>query len=205
MGVVDDAAPRTDAVSRRRDAQRNYDALVAAAEIEFATAGPDVPLDAVVRRAGVGRGTLYRHFADRRALAAAIYERYTLEHEAWIAEHAAEPDIALRLLARMVGIQARTRGVMVILSRDPGGHRRMRGLEDRTRALLAVALERSQAAGVVAPTVTVDDLLLVLGMVEGALVGLPFEGAPDAAERVLQLVLPALTRGPADDTLLHHA
>ncbi len=188
-----------DAPRLRRDAQRNRAALVDAAEVEFATAGPDVPLDAVVRRAGVGRGTLYRHFADRQSLAAAVYERYLGEHEAFLAEHATEPDIALRLLARMIGVQARTRGVAVIISRAADAQARTRDLEARTRASCAVALARSQDAGVVAPDVTADDLLLVLGMVEGALVGLPLERAPAAAERVLRLVLPALTAGPAGD------
>lgn len=186
-------------VTRRRDAQRNHDALVAAAEVEFATSGPDVPLDAVVRRAGVGRGTLYRHFADRVDLAAAVYERYIAEHEAYLAEHGDEPDVAVRLLARIVGVQARTRGVMVIVAREPEGRERLRSLGDRTRAVCARALERSRTAGVVAPEVTVDDVLLVLGMVEGALVGLPLDQAPAVAERVLRVVLPALTGGLAED------
>lgn len=183
--------------ARRRDAQRNYDALLAAAEIEFATGGPDVPLDAVVRRAGVGRGTLYRHFADREALAAGIYERYMAEHEEYVAAHADEPDVALRLIVRMVAVQTRARGVMGILSREPAGRQRIRGLAERTRRMFAVALELSQKAGVVPADVTADDLLLVIGMVEGALVGLPLDQAPGRAERVLSLVLPALTGGPA--------
>jgi AcrR family transcriptional regulator len=50
----------------------NYAALVAAAREVFAELGTDAPLDAIVRRAGVGRGTLYRHFPTREDLFVAI-------------------------------------------------------------------------------------------------------------------------------------
>lgn len=56
----------------RVDARRNYDALLAAADDLFATSGPDVALDEIARRAGVGNATLYRHFPDRRDLLVAV-------------------------------------------------------------------------------------------------------------------------------------
>ncbi|MFI6326376.1 TetR/AcrR family transcriptional regulator [Nonomuraea sp. NPDC050556] len=56
----------------RRDAQRNRDALVAAARQELAERGMDAPLEAVARRAGVAIGTLYRHFPERADLMDAI-------------------------------------------------------------------------------------------------------------------------------------
>jgi AcrR family transcriptional regulator len=56
----------------RADARRNYDALLAAADELFATRGPDVALDEIARRAGVGNATLYRHFPDRRDLLVAV-------------------------------------------------------------------------------------------------------------------------------------
>ncbi len=189
---------------RRKDARRNYDALVAAAEVEFATSGPDVPLDAVVRRAGVGRGTLYRHFTDRRDLATAVWERRTAEHEVWFAEHGDRPDALAALLVRMAAAQVRTRGVLVVLTRDTEpeggtGAERLRRLEDRVRTMAGTALARSQAAGRVAADLTVEDVLLVLRMVEGALAGRTIEEAPAVAERVLRLVMPAVTGGPATD------
>jgi AcrR family transcriptional regulator len=58
---------------RRADARRNHDRLLAAARQVFDEQGPDAPLDAVARRAGVGNATVYRHFADRRELALAVY------------------------------------------------------------------------------------------------------------------------------------
>jgi AcrR family transcriptional regulator len=56
----------------RADARRNYDALLAAADELFTTHGPDVALDEIARRAGVGNATLYRHFPDRRDLLVAV-------------------------------------------------------------------------------------------------------------------------------------
>ena len=56
----------------RADAQRNRDALLATARAVFARLGTDVPLEVVAQEAGVGRGTLYRHFPSREHMLAAI-------------------------------------------------------------------------------------------------------------------------------------
>lgn len=58
----------------RADAQRNRDALLAAASAAFADEGDQVPLEAIAERAGVGIGTLYRHFPSREALIVAAYQ-----------------------------------------------------------------------------------------------------------------------------------
>ena len=57
----------------RADARRNRDRLVAAARSAFVEQGPDVSLEEIARRAGVGIGTLYRHFPARDAILAAVY------------------------------------------------------------------------------------------------------------------------------------
>ena len=57
----------------RADAKRNYDKIVAAARETFAADGSATSLEAVARRAGVGIGTLYRHFPTRQALLEAVY------------------------------------------------------------------------------------------------------------------------------------
>ncbi len=59
----------------RADAARNRERLVEAAKAGFAQAGPDVSLDEIARRAGVGIGTLYRHFPTRGAIVEAVYRR----------------------------------------------------------------------------------------------------------------------------------
>jgi AcrR family transcriptional regulator len=83
----------------RADAQRNIDALLAAAEQEFATQGVDASVRAVAARAGVGTATLYRHFPKRSDLITAVFRR---EVDACVAEApkltaANDPDIALEL------------------------------------------------------------------------------------------------------------
>lgn len=65
-----------DAAARplRADAQRNYDAILAAARAVFRQAGADAPMEDVARAAGVGQGTLYRRFPTREHLFAAILQ-----------------------------------------------------------------------------------------------------------------------------------
>ncbi|HXA12198.1 MAG TPA: helix-turn-helix domain-containing protein [Mycobacterium sp.] len=58
----------------RRDVLRNRQRVVAAARAAFAEDGPDVSLEEIARRAGVGATTLYRHFADRDDLVEAVLE-----------------------------------------------------------------------------------------------------------------------------------
>jgi AcrR family transcriptional regulator len=73
MGVVDSASQ--EAPAKRADARRNYDRLLAAAAAAFAEHGADdVSLEEIARRAGVGIGTLYRHFPNRQALLEAVYK-----------------------------------------------------------------------------------------------------------------------------------
>ena len=60
--------PRTDAV-------RNRERVLEAANMVFGAGGPDASLEAVARTAGVGIGTLYRHFPTREALFEAVYRR----------------------------------------------------------------------------------------------------------------------------------
>src|SRR5918992_1701366 len=59
----------------RADAQRNREKLLAAATEAFAEQGEDVALETVAARAGVGIGTLYRHFPNRDALVVAAYQQ----------------------------------------------------------------------------------------------------------------------------------
>jgi AcrR family transcriptional regulator len=66
------SVPASTAKRLRADAQRNRDALLATARAVFARLGTDVPLEVVAQEAGVGRGTLYRHFPSREHLLAAI-------------------------------------------------------------------------------------------------------------------------------------
>ncbi|MGW4652498.1 TetR/AcrR family transcriptional regulator [Kitasatospora sp. NPDC004289] len=83
----------------RADARRNRERILEAAVRAFAEQGPDVPLDAIAKAAGVGSGTLYRHFPRREELVEAAYRNEL----ARVCDSAAElldaypPDRAMRL------------------------------------------------------------------------------------------------------------
>ena len=64
----------------RADARQNYERLVEAAADSIGELGPSVSLEEVARRAGVGIGTLYRHFPNRQALLEAVYRDQVTAH-----------------------------------------------------------------------------------------------------------------------------
>ncbi len=68
-----DAGSELSARPMRADAKRNYDKILSAAREAFAEYGASTSLEAIARRAEVGIGTLYRHFATRQALLEAVY------------------------------------------------------------------------------------------------------------------------------------
>ncbi|MEW1776848.1 TetR/AcrR family transcriptional regulator [Streptomyces sp. NPDC086777] len=91
----------------RAHARRNREKLVAAALAEFTRGGKDVPLDSIARAAGVGIGTLYRHFPTRDALVLAAYEHEVDQVCADAADLLATraPDRALReFMGRLAGL-----------------------------------------------------------------------------------------------------
>ncbi len=78
MGRTASTEPVTDAAPEcgrplRADAQRNRDLLISAARAAFTERGTDASLEDIARRAGVGVGTLYRHFPNRQTLVEAVY------------------------------------------------------------------------------------------------------------------------------------
>jgi AcrR family transcriptional regulator len=102
----------------RSDARLNRERLIGSASALFAAAGVDAPLEAVAKDAGVGIGTLYRHFPTRAALLEAVYrqevDRLCLAADELLAAH--RPDEALELwLQRFVTYAATKRGLAAAL------------------------------------------------------------------------------------------
>src|ERR1700710_2549754 len=83
---------------QRADAIRNRERVLKAARRVFSAGGPEASLEAVARRAGVGIGTLYRHFPTREALFEAVYRREVdqLAELAELLRAEASPGVALR-------------------------------------------------------------------------------------------------------------
>jgi AcrR family transcriptional regulator len=73
MTTTDTAQQNLAEKPKRADARRNYDKVIAAAREAFAEGGASTSLEEIARRAGVGIGTLYRHFPNRQALLEAVY------------------------------------------------------------------------------------------------------------------------------------
>jgi AcrR family transcriptional regulator len=157
-------ATGTPAGPKRADARRNYELLIAAATEAFAQRGADdVSLEEIARRAGVGIGTLYRHFPARQALLEAVYKDQVdgLEVLAGKLLASESPAEALTEWMRAFAAFGRTKrslsaALMETLGKDSellsACSRVLRGC---TEALLA----RAQEAGVVRPEVQAGDLM----------------------------------------------
>jgi AcrR family transcriptional regulator len=102
----------------RADAARNRARLLDAAKAVFAEGGADVSLEAVSRRAGVGAGTLYRHFPTRESLYEAVYRREVDDLSA-LAERLIDeaPEAALRAWVRaLIEFVATKKGMATALA-----------------------------------------------------------------------------------------
>jgi AcrR family transcriptional regulator len=160
----------------------NRAALIAAARAVFDEQGMSAPLSAVARRAGVGQGSLYRHFPDRISLALAVFE----ENMAQIAELAASPASTLRDICDLVTHQ--TEGTAAFLSVVGAEH-----ADDRMAVFewqLRTVFESKMAAddGLLGPSATLDDLMLAIGMVAGIVMQSPREARPQVAAAAWELV-----------------
>lgn len=171
----------------RADAARNRERVLEAAKAVFGQGGPEASLEAVARRAGVGIGTLYRHFPTREALYEAVYRR-EVEHLAELAEHlkveAAPVDALRRWLRSNVEFVATKKGMAAALAVTAHGSSELAAYSlDRLTRALRDLLQRAAAAGEIRADIGAEDLLRTLvGMVYAQ------EGGPGWQEKVLRLV-----------------
>lgn len=148
--------------SVRADAQKNYDHLLAVAEVVVGEQGADASLRDVARRADVGLATLYRHFPTREALLAALLGTGFERLASWADELEAtsSPGQALySWLKEFVDCAATYRGVVGLMAAAIDEPRSaLHASCIRMRAAGARLLERAQAAGVARRDVDGDDL-----------------------------------------------
>jgi AcrR family transcriptional regulator len=157
--------PRTTRAPRA-DSLRNRERLVAAATHVFSSGAQPASLEAVARQAGVGIGTLYRHFPTRDALFEAVYRR-EVDQLSDLAEqlaHEASPIEALRTwLHANVRLAATKKGMLEALQLVALGSSELKAYSfERMTGALALLLDRGVAAGEVRADVTADDLLRTL-------------------------------------------
>ncbi|MET9968662.1 TetR family transcriptional regulator [Streptomyces sp. NPDC006356] len=178
----------------RADARRNHERLVTAARSAFAEHGTAASLEDVARRAGVGIGTLYRHFPNRDALLSAVFEDavgdlLTRSHELL---NAPEPCTALvTWLREMVTHAGEYRGLarslMSVSTDTTSALSRCSGpIREAGGALLA----RAQEAGTVREDVAITDLLQLTHAIALAAEETPDD--PGLADRLLMLTLRGL-------------
>ena len=150
----------------RADAARNRARVLDAARTAFAEAGLDVGVEEIARRAGVGKGTLYRRFPTKEALVCAIFEDILLEFER-VSDEALEGEQAgqafVAFLNTCAVMQAENQGFYDVVSRV-GSRVITPDQSARFRTAAAGPLERAQAAGVVRDDLVAEDLLQIFRM-----------------------------------------
>jgi len=153
---------------KRADARRNYEKVLAAAREAFAEGGESTALEEIARRAGVGIGTLYRHFPNRQALIEALYVGEVEDICRSAAElNEADPWKALeewfeRFIGYMATKQALAAELLNYLDRD---NELFKVCRTSLWAAGEPLLARAQEAGVVRPDVTIGDVIpMVMGI-----------------------------------------
>ena len=151
----------------RADAVRNRELVLEAAKSVFSAGGSDASLEAVARHAGVGIGTLYRHFPTREALYEAVYRR-EVEQLAELAEQLksddASPTEALRRWLRSnVEFVATKKGMSAALALAAHNSSELSAYSwERLTGAVGALLDRAAAAGEIRADVSPEDLLRAL-------------------------------------------
>jgi AcrR family transcriptional regulator len=176
---------------RRADAFANVNRIVAAAREVFGIHGDSATLTDVAAQAGVGNATLYRHFPNRQALAAAVYEDiFVTEVEPVITalvESAAPRESFLDVIERLTEVMCQQRPLLSSL--DHLAELTV-ALFNRNSELVAAIVATGQAKGELRLDLTADDVATFVAMVTTASVAL--DQPPELRRRYLSLMLDAL-------------
>ena len=189
------AEPRAGKERRvRADVQRNLDTLLQAAKVVFAASGVDAPVREIADEAGVGVGTVYRHFPQRADLVAAVFRR---EMDACAdaaptlaAEHPPFEALAnwLQRYALFVGAK---RGLAAALhSGDPAFEALPAHFEQRLRPAFRGLFEAAVAAGEIRPDVDANEVLSAIA----SLCMSAYSAGPGYAQRMVTLLTNGLRR-----------
>jgi AcrR family transcriptional regulator len=185
---------------QRADARRNYEKLISAAREAFAEDGTSASLEDIARRAGVGIGTLYRHFPTRQDVFESVYveEVEALCRAADDLPNDLSPwDALVAWLHRFVLYAATKRALAETLNHDSQVFLSCRG---EIYAAGEPLLQRAQQAGEARPDTTFDD---VVRLISG--ISVIHFADPDQIERVLGMAFDGLRHqpprtGPRDTT-----
>jgi AcrR family transcriptional regulator len=187
----------------RADAQRSLDALLLAAKEVFATSGVDAPVREIAEKAGVGLGTLYRHFPQRAVLIAAVFRREIdacADIAPVLAESYAPFDALANWMQRYAEFVGTKRGLAQALhSGDPAFDNLPSYFDRRLRPALRALLGAAVTAGEVRADVDADELL-------GAVASLcmsAHNAGPGRSERMVALLVDGLRYGASPSAKAH--
>ena len=191
VGTVPDVLARR---PKRADARRNYELLVEAAREAFGEGGVGTSLEDIARRAGVGIGTLYRHFPTRRDLFEAVYvsEVVSLCESAEELQGLSPWDALAEFLHGVVRYASTKRAIAEELTASGGLSELYPACRMEINKAGAPLLERAQAAGVARPDASFDDVLRMLSGI--TMVAFVEEGQ---RERVVDMAIDGLRRQPS--------
>ncbi|WP_326798003.1 TetR/AcrR family transcriptional regulator [Streptomyces sp. NBC_01808] len=178
----------------RADARRNYERLLGEAAVAFAEHGADASLEEIARRAGVGIGTLYRHFPDRFALMGEVFQTQVDELDAAARALTAEAGTPMGALAawmrRYVDVSSTIRGIAATLM-DEG---LMVNCKEQLRETVELLASRARRSGELRADVAPDDLLRLTSAIAYAAEKASAKNPEDkeVADRLLGLTLDGL-------------
>lgn len=204
MTATTTAKPPQRKVTRpRADALRNRERIVAAAREMFTEFGPEVPLDEIARRAGVGNATVYRNFPDRDALVREVVCS-VMDRTSEAAELAlAETGDAFEALERFVHTAADERISALcpmVQSTFDKNHPDLEAARERVEQTVKELMDRAKEAGQLRPDVAVGDLMIVVAQLSRPPAGTDCLVNDRFVHRHLQLFLDGL-RAPARSVL----
>jgi AcrR family transcriptional regulator len=183
----------------RRDARQNRERILAAARTLLARDGVDASVEEITREAGVGMGTLYRHFPTKGELFDAVLGDAFTEIVRFAEQAVAEEDAWLGFtgfLGQALAQHALNRGLKDVLATSELGRERAEAMRARMRPLLRELIERAQAQGTLRPDFTAEDVPMVF-WTGGRVIEATQAVAPDYWRRFLGLFLDGLRASAA--------
>jgi AcrR family transcriptional regulator len=180
----------------RADARRNYDRLLDAAKAAFAEHGTDAPLDDIAKRAGVGSGTLYRHFPTRMDLIEAVFVQRISNLVVRAADLADGPDpegSLLTFLRLIIEQSSSYRGLAsaLMVALHEKGSQIARSCHTMVYNSGGRLLDRAKQAGVVRADVDLRDLLKLVNGIALA-TEKDADEDPELVDRLIALLLNGL-------------
>lgn len=180
----------------RKDAARNREALLNAAGEVYAERGVEASLEEIARRAGVGIGTLYRHFPSRDAMNEAVYRREVellCDNAATLARAEQPVDALADWMRRFVGYVARKRGMAMALKSALGADNELFSYsQQRIREALGVLLQAAVASGQIRADVDPEDLIRAMS---GICMATDTPGFAERTGRLVDLLVDGLRYG----------